>query len=695
MKSRNSSRSVIACFALASAVWFSGCAQRSSGEQPSVETTRLVQYKSWESLEADIEGMLIEEMEANADQWNRQDTGVPGLGGGPTPTQAPAPTDQRVEGKDFSGTNNQETGVDEGDFVKTDGFHMYAINGNRLHIFGIPAFGDLVPLSEYKLEGYPQELLVHSEGKRLAVFSRIWVESLPGQHPLRDGIVADVVPSNLLVDSRGLHFRTHQVTKVTLLDIQTPARPRLVREIYIEGESLAARLVDSTVRLGTYTWMNIPYIDPWYGWQGGDADIATRKSTARAAIRAMRAKDFLPASYERLPDGTFTTHSVVEHGFDSFYRPMDSHARGITSVITFDLLSDAPVLDADHVVSNRPQIYATADSLYIAESSHDWWWFWKRPTHPDQLNIHKFETPTASESRYVGSGRVRGNLLNSFSMDEHDGFLRVATTTDLWARWWVIAPPSPATNVWVLEQDADKLVNVGHVGGIAPGEQLFAARFEGDRGFLVTFERVDPLFTLDLSDPKNPAVVGELEIPGFSTYIHAIEDDKLLTIGVGGDEFGVNWETQVSMFDVADFANPGLVDTHVLSKEANWSWSEAMREHKAFQYWAPQQLLAVPVSTYRADSLQRGWQYFSVLELVTVDTTDGLDRKGSIDHSHLYNRDPNVYWNNIDIRRSFFMGDYIYAISDRGITAHDVDTLTLKSEVLLPGYTPNDLYWWW
>ena len=691
MKSRNHSRSVALCFALIGTVWFSGCAQNSPGEEP-VETTRLVQYASWEELEADLEGMLIREMETMAEQWTRRDNGTPGLSGEPTTTQTPS--DKRVEGEDFSGTNNQEKGVDEGDFVKTDGFHMYAINGNRLHIFGIPQFGELQPVSEYKLEGYPRELLVHSAGNRLAVFSTIWVESLPLQHPLRDGIVADNL-GNSLVGSRSLYFRAHQVTKITLLDIETRSRPQLVREIYIEGDALATRLVDSTVRIGTYSWMNIPYVDPWFGWQGGDADIETRKRTARAAIRALRAEDLLPASYERLPDGTFTKHSVVEHGFDSFYRPMNSDGRGITSVITFDLLDDSPVLDADHVITNYPKFYATADNLYIAESSHDWWWFWSRPSHPDQLNIHKFETPVANESHYVGSGRVHGTLLNSFSMDEHDGFLRVATTTDPWARWWVDEPSPPATHVWVLEHDTDKLVQVGHVGGIAEGEQLFAARFEGDRGFLVTFERVDPLFTLDLADPENPSVVGELEIPGFSTYIHAIEDDKLLTIGVGGDEDGVNWETQISMFDVADFANPGLVDTQLLSEDANWSWSEAMREHKAFQYWAPKQLLAVPVSTFRADPLQSGWQYLSVLELITVDTTSGLERKGSIDHSHLYNRDSNVYWYNVDIRRSFFMGDFIYAISDRGITAHDVDTLTLKSEVMLPGYTPSDLYWWW
>jgi uncharacterized secreted protein with C-terminal beta-propeller domain len=153
------------------------------------------------------------------------------------------------------------------------------------------------------------------------------------------------------------------------------------------------------------------------------------------------------------------------------------------------------------------------------------------------------------------------------------------------------------------------------------------------------------------------------------------------------------------MFDVGDFANPSLFDVEALVQEGDWGWSEALYEHKAFQYWAPKKLLAVPLSSYRyldAPNEQGGyWEYTSRLELVTVDTETGLAPHGTIDHSDLYNVDSDQYWYYRDIRRSIFMGDYIYAISDRGVSVHHTSDLELVTLETLPGYSPDDWYWWW
>jgi uncharacterized secreted protein with C-terminal beta-propeller domain len=280
-------------------------------------------------------------------------------------------------------------------------------------------------------------------------------------------------------------------------------------------------------------------------------------------------------------------------------------------------------------------------------------------------------------------------------MDEEDGYLRMATTSNMWNRWWV-DDPAPATNhVYVLDLQGHKLVQTGHLGDIAKGERIFAARFEGNRGYLVTFAQVDPLFTLDVSDPHAPRVVGELEVPGFSTYIHPIADDKILTIGVGGDENGANWRTQVSMFDVSDFAAPQLTDTEELVPEGSYGWSEALYEHKAFQYFAPKKMLAIPLSSYDLDQ-QNGWYtYQSKLELVNVDPDTGLSHRGTIDHSQFFNVDENNYWwPSVDIRRSIFMGDYIYAISDKGITVNALDDLSEVAEAPLPGWQPGPGYYY-
>ena len=195
-----------------------------------------------------------------------------------------------------------------------------------------------------------------------------------------------------------------------------------------------------------------------------------------------------------------------------------------------------------------------------------------------------------------------------------------------------------------------------------------------------------------MSNPNNPTVVGELEVPGFSSYLHPLGDEHLLGIGVGGDENGANWATQISLFDVSDFANPKRDHTLDLALEGSWAWSEAQWDHKAFQYWGPEKLLAIPVSTYDYD--EGGYSYISKLELVSVDADQGLASYGSIDHSDFFNANPDHYWDWRDVRRSIFMGDYVYALSDRGITVHSIDGLTKVKSENLPGNT-GEYYWWW
>src|SRR5690606_24595435 len=136
-------------------------------------------------------------------------------------------------------------------------------------------------------------------------------------------------------------------------------------------------------------------------------------------------------------------------------------------------------------------------------------------------------------------------------------------TTNIFRWWWGAvdsdtAPPEMENHVWVLRASGSHYLPVGHLGGIALGERITAARFLDDKGYLVTFRQVDPLFTIDLSNPDTPVLAGELKIPGFSTYLHPLGADRLLTIGVGGDEQGANWRTTISTFDVSDFANPAL-----------------------------------------------------------------------------------------------------------------------------------------
>ena len=195
--------------------------------------------------------------------------------------------------------------------------------------------------------------------------------------------------------------------------------------------------------------------------------------------------------------------------------------------------------------------------LLLAEPTADWWWFWRNNDFEDSTNIHAFDISDSNTTSYIGSGRVSGTVQDQFSMSEFQGSIRIASTSDAWGRWWLEGEidengdpifTGPTNQVTILQQSDDSLVQVGIIEDIAPNETIWSARFIGERGYLVTFENVDPLWVLDLSNPLDPQILGELEIPGVSTYIHPVDDDHLLTIGIGpGDEgIGLDWSTTQS-----------------------------------------------------------------------------------------------------------------------------------------------------
>ena len=256
-------------------------------------------------------------------------------------------------------------------------------------------------------------------------------------------------------------------------------------------------------------------------------------------------------------------------------------------------------------------------------------------------------------------------------------------------------PEESETIVCVLRQveSSHDLSEVGRVDGIALGERLWSARFVDEKAYLVTFRIIDPLWIIDLSNPTMPTIEGELEVPGVSTYIHPLDGDRLLTIGYGGDSEGLDWSTQISLFDVSDSNNPTLsTSLSLMPADENggwsWGWSEATYEHKAFQYWNG--TLAIPMSTYKYDCDEDGWRctYEYVTKLVLIDVTGhNLELDGEIHHSDFYNED-NTYWYNIDVRRSIFMGDFVYSISKGVVLVHNLSDFEMKDSVNL-GITSN------
>ena len=658
-----------------------------------------------------------------------------------------ADSDSDREGE-FSGTNNQEEGVDEADFLKTDGYHIYMLNGNLLVIMGVPEFGELTLESNISIQGYPMQMML--EGDRLVIASSVYYWSLPHDDPLRELMSEEVTVSHPGEEEySSTYTRVQNLVKYTVVDITDRSAPEVERELYIEGNYHTARLVDGTMRSVTHLWTHIDGLRTWVYLPENywEADTDEQKmeiwnqsmeetiAANQAIIDDLTLDDFAPHLYEVGEDGLFQ-HPTTSEDCGEFSASSDSAGRGFSTIMTIGLLGDESEMQLDHITSSWAHVYASQDVMVLAEPANDWWWFWRNFGWDDATNIHVFDISNPSETTYVASGRVDGTVQDQFSISEYNGIIRVATTEDAWGRWWLEGTEEwtgPTNNVFTLavaecmipegcDDESSEMVQIGHVGNIAPDERIWSARFVGDRAYLVTFEIIDPLWVIDLTNPTNPVILGELEVPGVSTYIHPVDSDTLLTIGIGPgpDGLGLDWSmTQVSLFDVSDPTNPTLADSLQLSPAYeddncdewgcgwSWSYSEATYEHKAFTYWAPEQLLAVPLSTYRYIYEQiefedktytySGYEFVSTLELIKVDAENGtLSTHGMVNHSEFYNDDGLSGWwsGSTSIRRSIFMGDYIYAFSAAGASVHRTDDLTSMVELELPGYDETEVYYY-
>lgn len=711
-----------------------------SNEKPQLELTdaisrtigspQLQSYQNCDDLEFALKTSIEEEMRTNLIQaveeiyyygggWGDDSVEIAEMDGDSAsgaPNQKSTPP--REEGKDFSGTNNQEDGVDEADFVKTDGYHIYYLDNtiSSLHILDVPEFGQLSHASTTEVEGNPMAMML--DGDRLVVISSVSSWAIDSEDPLAQAMGWD---------GEWGGWRTSTLTKFTVYNVSNSSDPTISRELYIEGYYMTAREVAGTVRTVTHTWMDIPGMKSWLELPDGywrlDYDdplrYTLRAEAASAAILenqqtldSIGLAEILPQVHERIGD-QIITHGMSDGDCADFAAPGASYNRGFTSIFTLDLESEELSFEADHIVGNWPLVYSSADVLVITESAWDWWWFWGNDGLNEATNIHTFDIGQAGSTVYTGSGRIDGTIRDQFSISEHEGVLRVATTTGQWGRWWMEDPEPMESHVITLSHNVDILTGepilseIGRLDGIAYNETIWSARFVEDRAYIVTFQNMDPLWTIDLSVPESPQIMGELEVPGVSTYIHPLSDDAILTIGLGPADaetgLGLDWShTQLSLFNVSNFSDPQSTDVLSLSPVTdtengwNWAWSEATWEHKAFQYWAPKGLLAVPLSTYKYDywydeSDQYHWEYEWISKLMIINVSEeGLSIHGEVNHSSFYETDENYWWNSYNVRRSIFMGDYIYAISHAGITVTNLDTMELSASVQLVTPTAFD-----
>ncbi len=559
---------------------------------------------------------------------------------------------------DYSTTNIQEAGVDEPDMVKTDGEFIYLTKSDRLRIVSSWPVEDSQEVGSVELSGSSSDLFLHDD--KILAYSHRYVDD----------------------DER---WRT--VTVVDVIDVSDRTKPEVITTKQIDGRFVSARRIGGDVYTVTQPTITLPYDvheEIWDAYASADIDNGyslswnasalrqetarrTRERTVRPVIERRLAQmpmtDFLPSvthedgTREPIADCTDILHS------------RDVSNPGLTVVSHIDLNRPKTRVsgDATAVMAGTATVYASQRSMYVAQSSFSWW---DGFSSIDQVTrFHQF-TLDGENTAYTASGMVDGFLHNQFSMSEHEGLLRVATTNQ--NQWWGSDEQNAkeGNNIFVLDAETPDMPIIGELRGLAPGERIYSTRFQADRAFMVTFVQIDPLFTIDLSHPTEPKAVGELKIPGYSAYLQAIGEDHVLGVGMDGDWDGRLSGVAISLFDVSDFSEPEQQDQ--LTLECDYSSSSALWDHHAIM--VHNDTIAIPAYGYSWDD-GYGVGYASGLMVASIDTESGLDQTGFIDHTDLaaevWGYDADGY--TPQMLRSLMIEDTLFSISNVGIVASSLE----------------------
>jgi hypothetical protein len=545
---------------------------------------------------------------------------------------------------DFSETNVQVEGVDEPDLAKSDGERIVLISDGELIVVDVTGEAPRVTGRLQTKDFSIQNLFL--TGDKVLLFGSAW-----GSHPLP-------------VDGRDIAVAAGGTPTVQILEVDISGEPGISRTMTVDGAFVSGRMVDDTVRL---VLTSGPVGFEW-SYPEGSGLQAEREAIEKnqEIVRESTEENWIPYYVVTDEDGRVTdegtlfdceraTHPDVFSGLD------------MLSVVTIDLGQGLEVVDATGVLARGSTVYSSGDSLYVATQTwDDWVWVetGEETSRPDGpvTEIHRFDTSDPTVASYVASGSVDGYLLNQFAMDEHEDMLRVASTTT--PNGWGSAPDSDS-RITVLRTIGDSLVPVGMVEGLGKTEQIYSVRFMGDTAYVVTFRQTDPLYTIDLTDPRQPVRIGELKIPGYSAYLHPVSEGVLLGVGQDATETGQVLGTQVSTFDVSDMADPKRIDTYTLSEGTS---SQAEYDHHAFLFW--EGLAMLPV-------MQWGWDgkkedVFNGAVGLEIDESGGIVEAGKLEHP---GAEIDGWDYHAQILRSFVVGESVYTISTQGIMKSSLDGL--------------------
>lgn len=735
-----------------------------------------------------------------------------------TSAQRAAPSSGAVSGStpDFSGTNMQVAGVDESDIVKSDGKYIYAVSGNNVSIMDAYPAESAKIVSTISFNGSVSGIYV--SGDRLVVF---------GQNNYGYAVpVAKAAVGAPLIASESI-MRPYYYSPRTLInvyDISDRSNPSLARNISVDGSYYDSRMIGDYV----YVIAN----QPVYNYGGGPVPLPAVYSGGAA-----RETPIADIYYFGMPDSSYIFTNVLALNAQNNDEPSSktflmgysqsifvsadniylTYPKYVSELQFYDrivgevIMPSVPADIQSQITDVRNSNASSYDKMQeIGKIFQDY----IGTLNPEQgANVMKgveertanLQNEIAKETEktvvhkiaisggkidYMANGEVPGIVLNQFSMDESNGYFRIATTTSgnswfggfgmaaggvattgaiqtsvservantgsvqtqtesqtsekmveaaaespricpavcvpLWTvqnnecvfnecgsgcgpdnitsfsteaecksapaagiaeekqkrispqpAQPVVAPSGPLNHLYVL----DGGLNIaGKLEDLASGERIYSVRFIGDKAYMVTFRQVDPLFVIDLSSPQDPKVLGYLKVPGVSDYLHPYDATHIIGLGRDASENGRITGMKLSLFDVSDFANPKEISKYIIGGQG--TYSEALYDHKAFLFSAEKNLLVIPVSECNYSAFS--YQCWPRAYVFNIDLANGIALKGTVTHTNATNSSDYYYDYNSQIRRSLYIGDVLYTISNKMVKMNSLSDLAEINKISLP-----------
>ncbi|MEL7649634.1 MAG: beta-propeller domain-containing protein [Sedimentibacter sp.] len=524
---------------------------------------------------------------------------------------------------DYSETNVQVEGVQEGDIIKNDGKHIFVKVGEALKIIDAnPSAPKIVATVNVPENTSISEVFLWES--KLVVIGQNNYYYIMKEYDMKEVPAADYIMPPRYYEDR---------TNVLVYSIENPEKPVLERELLIDGNYLSAREIGGYLYLVNTKYINLYYENP---------DVPVPYYT-----------DVLKNE----------KHEFDWEDMRYFPNYIDSRYMYTAAI---DLKDKTAKPDVDVYLGGSDTLYVSDDNMFAAVSNYSYDYTIRQdelynPKYTSSTVLYKFGLEEGSMD-VKGQGQVPGTIINQFSMDEHDGMFRIATTT---GQTW---GGTSENNLYILDGN---LKVKGKLEGLAPGESIYSTRFVGDRIYMVTFRQVDPLYVIDASDPASPKAAGMLKIPGYSTYLHMVDENHILGFGYNTEES--QWGTvtaglKLSLFDVTNIKSPKETYSEVIGRQG--TYSEILYNHKALMFSLSKGIMAFPLNR-TADNYKTDFNGAYVYNV----KNDGISFKLKISHA-----DGEQFYGN-EIQRIIYIGDYLYTFSQNKMQIHSINTNKMVYEL--------------